>query len=266
MTTLTVCQREEELPNDIGEAFIEIGRRTEACGDGYPFTIGNDGNTIHKNSLNENSAYLIYHYLLLCTRLNMSNNNFHANEDGSLLFEEVAAEISRNYVGPRAESMVFGTATGGTGFRDKVNDLCSRLGEGDGYVNRTTARSTEKDGKLDVVVWKHFSDHLAGKFIAFGQCKTGTNYRDTLTQLQPDSFCRKWMSSPLALTPIRMFFVAEALPRSNWYNSASDAGLLFDRCRIVDFSSDVSEQVLKKISNWTTAAASSSDLPVAIAP
>ena len=110
-------------------------------------------------------------------------------------------------------------------------------------------------------MWKHFSDGLAGKAIAFGQCKTGTNYKDTLTQLQPDSFCRKWMQSPPAMTPMRMFFIAEALPKGRWYNFTSDAGVLFDRCRIVDFSSQVSQDISAKIEGWTAAAASATGLP-----
>ena len=118
-----------------------------------------------------------------------------------------------------------------------------------------------RDGKLDVVVWKHFTDGLAGKLIAFGQCKTGTSYRDSLTQLQPDSFCRKWLRSPLVLTPVRMFFVSEALPRSLWRNDSIDAGLLFDRCRIVDFCDNVSRDVLVKVTTWTAAAAKATELP-----
>ena len=117
-----------------------------------------------------------------------------------------------------------------------------------------------KDGRLDVVVWKHFSDRLAGKLVAFGQCKTGTDYQNTLTQLQPDSFCKKWMRSFPALTPVRMFFVAEALPQGTWYNYVADSGLLFDRCRIVDFSNQVSPQVSARVEAWTAAAARATGL------
>lgn len=112
------------------------------------------------------------------------------------------------------------------------------------------------------MVWKHFTDRLPGKLIAFGQCKTGTHYRDTLTQLQPDSFCRKWFRSSPAVVPVRMFFVAEALSRSNWYDTASDAGLLFDRCRIVDFCDNVQMTVLARMKGWTAAAARATTLPI----
>lgn len=55
--------------------------------------------------------------------------------------------------------------------------------------------------------------------------------------------------------------VAEALSRSRWANTSYDAGLLFDRCRIVDFCDDISEDVLKKVTTWTEAAAEESGLP-----
>ena len=60
-----------------------------------------------------------------------------------------------------------------------------------------------------------------------------------------------------ALIPIRMFFVAESISRQYWYSFASDSGLLFDRCRIVDFCYNTSDEVITKITDWTTVAAES---------
>ena len=251
---------EEELPQVVEGAYREIERRQEACRDGYPFVIGGKGYTLHA-SQEANSNHIIYKYLLLATRLNMKDKRAHAGIDGASLFEELASEAARQYLGARAESIVFGTATGMADFPGKVNDLCKRINEGVGYVNHNEAPPNERDGKLDVVAWKHFADRLPGKLIAFGQCKTGTNYKDTLTQLQPDSFCKKWLRSPLILTPMRMFFVAEALSRSRWANTSYDAGLLFDRCRIVDFCDGISGDVLKKVTTWTEAAAKGNELP-----
>ena len=251
----------EETERSIEDAYLELERRNEACRDGYPFVLYRRGHALGAGQSTDKAKYLIYKYLLLATRLNMSNDRFHAGIDGTLLFEELAAEAGRYYLGDRAESLVFGTAASASDFPEKVEDLCFKIREGDGYSNRSGTRPDEKDGKLDVVVWKHFADQLPGKFIAFGQCKTGTHYRDTLTQLQPDSFCRKWLQTQPSLPPVRMFFVAEALPRGNWYEVASDAGLLFDRCRIVDFGDEISWDVLEKITSWTEAAARATGLP-----
>lgn len=258
---------DEELPEEeesihlTEQAYLEIERRREACGDGYPFILDQQGYTIRllRDSLNE--RYAVYKYLLLATRLNMKDNRQYAGIDGTHLLEELAAEVAREYLGDRAESLVFGTASEGGSFSDRVDHLCQRIGEGDGFMNRGTIGPQERDGKLDVVAWKNFTDRQAGKLITFGQCKTGTDYKDTLTQLQPDSFCKKWMRSQPVVNPVRMFFISESLPDDHWYNISSDAGILFDRCRIIDFCDSVSPDVLGRIKDWTEAAAKDNDLP-----
>ena len=251
---------EEEASQIVEDAYCEIERRCEACRGGYPFVIGNKGYTLHASKCVGNRKHVIYKYMLLATRLNMKSNRCHAGMNGAFLFEKLAAEAAREYFGARAESLVFGTASDAR-FCEKVNDLCRRIREGDGFENCDEAAPTAQDGKLDVVVWKHFTDGRPGKLIAFGQCKTGTNYRDTLTQLQPDSFCKKWLRSSPVLNPIRMFFVSDALSRSHWRSKSVDAGLLFDRCRIVDFCDDINEDVLTKVATWTAAAAEATGLP-----
>ena len=251
---------EEETDQLAEDAYREIEQRKEGCGDGYPFEITKEGYTLCTPQKMESHKHTIYRYLLLATRLNMKDNRRHAGIDGALLFEELAADVAREYLGARAESLVFGTAAESTDFQGKVEDLCRRIKEGDGFVNRDKAPPNERDGKLDVVVWKHFTDGLPGKLIAFGQCKTGTSYKDELTQLQPDKFCSKWLRWTPVLPPVRMFFVSEALLRSRWHSTSTDAGLLFDRCRIVDFSNEVSADVVGKIKAWTEAAARATDL------
>jgi len=245
----------------VEEAYEEIEARRERCGaGGYPFHVPPEGNSLHPLGKAANHRHVIYVYLLLATRLNMKSNRIHDGIDGTLLFEEVSAEVAREYLGARAESIVFGTNEG-SGFRAKVNELCKRMREGGGYREIDDQVFSPQDGKLDVVAWKHFSDGLPGKLTLFGQCKTGTNYGRELTQLQPDSFCKKWIELPLALTPVRLFFVSEALPESRWSEMSIDAGLLFDRCRIIDYCGNLSERVLERARVWTQAAARATGLP-----
>ena len=86
-------------------------------------------------------------------------------------------------------------------------------------------------------------------------------------QLQPDQFCAKWLRERPPVVPLRAFFVSEALSRSGdpsrrrWYEDSIDAGLLFDRCRIVDFCDSVAEEVLEEVRIWTEAAAEGTELP-----
>ena len=252
---------ENKIDARVEAVFEELERRDEACAGGYPFSVGDRGQTVRpQESGGEDKRHTIYRYLLLATRLNMNDNRLHSGLDGTRLFEELAAESARCYLGERSVSLVFGTAAHGNGFAAKVNDLCERLGEGDGFINRSDGGLRQRDGKLDVVAWTPFSDRQSSKLIMFGQCKTGTHYKDHLTHLQPDSFCSKWFLSQPTVSPTRTFFVTEALPRSRWRDTAVDAGVLFDRCRIVDFCQAVNGDMLGKIGAWTEAAARASGL------
>ena len=235
-------------------AFVEIERRREACRDGYPYVVDEHGYTLSVDGTAQNHRHIVYQYLLLATRLNMNDNRMHVGIDGTVLLEQLAAEVAREYLGSRAESLVFGTGVPSSAFPERIRNLCKSIKEGDDFKNRDEAAPDEKDGRLDVVAWKHFTDNLPGKLVAFGQCKTGTNYKDTLAQLQPDAFCNKWLQSSPVVPPVRMFFVAEAVSRQHWHTTSSDAGLLFDRCRIVDFCDDISKDVLERVANWTAAA------------
>ena len=255
----------EDDPSEhrIEEAFGELEFRTGACGirHGYPFEIGESGNAIRLADRSSSLRSLVYRFLLLATRLNMKDNRKHAGIDGANLFERLSAQVSQEYLGERAESLVFGTGSGGGNFQNRIDDLCKRMGEGDRFDGERGASAHTKDGKLDVVAWKPFSDRRRGKLILFGQCKTGTSYRDSLAHLQPDSFCDKWMRSSPALVPVRGFFLSEALTTTRWYNAVRDAGLLFDRCRMVDFCNTCDRDVLDEIRAWTNAAARAAELP-----
>ena len=248
---------EDEPAYDKAEqAFAEIERRREVCKEGYPFAFDPKGLTLQFASEYEDFRHEIYRYLLLATRLNMRDNRVHAEIDGALLFERLAAEIARNYFGTHARSLVFGTASGEGSFEAKVNNLCYQLGEGVGYSRSDSRDQYVRDGKLDVVVWKPFADKLEGQLIGFGQCKTGTSYGNELTSLQPDTFCRNWLIRSPVVPPIRMFFVAEALMMSLGHRAtlSANTGLLFDRCRIIEYSGEVDGEVLSNLRDWTNAA------------
>ena len=246
---------EEQVDVKVESAFSELEDRINYTNKNYPFSIDVTGNVLAiENGTEGTPNYWLYVYLLLATRLNMQKNRIFSSIDGSLLFEELSAQIAVNYLGDRAESIVFGTAAGQEKFEEKINGLCKFLNEGNCFKNRDTNPPTAKDRKLDVVVMKHFTDKKPGKIIGFGQCKTGTNWKDYLTQLRPDSFCTKWLDDSPTVLPVRLFFLCEALSRSTWHSSSSDAGILFDRCRLMDYSNSIEQDLLEKIQNWTMGA------------
>ena len=238
----------------LDEVMNEIERRATACGKGYPFCLDLEGTVLRHHTDDEQEKATVYRYLLMGTRLNMKTNRVHGEIDGTALMEEISAKALQNYLGDlRARSLVFGTAVKG-GFSDKVESLCRELCEGVGFESLDECPIDANDDKLDAVAWVPFSDKLPGQLIVFGQCKTGSNWSGLETQLQPAAFIKKWMRGTIVVNPTRAFCVAEAVDRSKWKGTCVIAGILFDRCRLVDFCDNLPPDLLGRIETWTTAA------------
>lgn len=253
----------------VSAAFGDLVRRATDCGANgrYPFRLSSQDNVLKLGSPNGKYS-ILYQFLLLATRFNMSSNRQHGGEDGTKLFEEFCAEVARNFfssAGPEAQSIVFGTGRfrkeredtqpiNKRGFKISVNELCEDLGEGGGFRHRTApAPITAKDGRLDVVVWKGFRDCRSNQFIGMGQCKTGSTWRSAVDSLRPENFFAKWVSAQPANLPMRMFFVTERIV-VDWDEVAIDTGLLFDRCRIMEYANQISLDLFERIRVWVVAA------------
>ena len=260
---------EDTVRDHAGMAFDEIAERSQHCGlagKNYPFRLNAAGTSMAlKSRESMNRPPELYLYLLLATRLNMKSERLQGGEDGTVLFELLCRDVAVNYWGGPSDyinSMVFGTARSldddveidRKEFETAVNTLCRKIGEGHRFQADETSRVRAKDGKLDVVVCKRFSDQRMGKLIGFGQCKTGTHWDRDLQKLQPSDFCTKWMLKSPAVPPIRMYFVADRLPLDDWYERSVDAGIFFDRCRIVEHSHPIDETLKGRLENWVTAA------------
>ncbi|MXY52590.1 MAG: hypothetical protein F4Y86_08720 [Gammaproteobacteria bacterium] len=245
---------QNQIADRLDEVMHEIEARSEACRVGYPFVQDPTGTVLRSDAVKLSDVPgRVYCYLLLSTRLNMERDRILADIDGTHLLEQLAKVVLRGYLGDRACSLVFGTSKQGT-FDQRINNLCSALAEGVAYTSRTGRVRRSGDGKLDVVAWKPFADGLPGKVILFVQCKTGTSWRNDVAQLQPDAFCDKWIQQPLGITPVRTFVISEAEERVRFPETVLDAGLLFDRCRIIDFCPDLNADLAKRLHIWTSAA------------
>ena len=237
---------DDRLYDLLQDALKEIDRRANACRGRYPFLTNN--NSIIPNPECEGSFKLIYKYLLLATRLNMIKHKFTDSINGTLVFEILSAYVAKEYFGANAESVVFGTGSAG-GFRDKINELTSMLGEGGMYKEPEDGTNDEKDGGLDIVVWKPFSDKRKGKIIGFGQCKTGTEWREEVGRLSPKDFCSIYFDRQPYVEPVKMFFVCETF-KNNYEKISRKAGIIFDRCRIMDFLPELPDALLTDIQHW----------------
>jgi hypothetical protein len=261
----TGCDSSEDDTLDrLPEVMVEVERRISACRSGYPFELDREG-TVLRHIGNNSEKAITYRFLLLSTRLNMLHRRVHGGVDGAHLLEELSAHVLKKYLGEaRSRSIVFGTAVKGS-FRNKINKLCELLGEGGKCKAKSQARRRPNDGKLDIVGWVPFADGLPSKLIVFGQCKTGTGWREAMTHLQPDIFVKLWMDERLPHDPVRAFFISEASSPESWIQDAAYAGLFFDRCRLVDYCDSLPPQLLVRMKRWCAAAKQTVELPRRIA-
>ncbi len=233
-------------------AFSEIEDRYHACGSGggaYPFAVSRefvarDGHT-HES---------VYAFLLLLSRFGHSAGP--KGLHGEQLFEDLCACAAEAYLGGEhsgVKSYVFGfpRRLAPSGFRPALDDLCGALGEGGGSRERPQTAS-QKDAGLDIVAWRSFEDERAGKLIAFGQCATGSNWKDKLVDLQPTDWCTLWMQDRPAVYPIRLFFVPHRVSHRDWFFRCVQGGILFDRCRIARYSFLVNEALKKRLAAWSS--------------
>ena len=157
--------------------------------------------------------------------------------------------------------MVFGTARRNGvdevgAFPSAVSAMCTRLREGVDYFPHSGSAPERQDGNLDVVVWKHFSDGKLGKLIGFGQCKTGTHWKNGLFEMMPSGFCHKWVRTLPIVEPVRLFFMTSRVRHTEWYDCSVDGGILFDRCRILDYAPKMAH-LRDRWLTWTRAAIAS---------
>ena len=243
----------DQAINKADDIVQEMERRRTASKNRYPFSIENRGYTI-KITDRTSEEYWIYVYLLLSTRLNMFSNKIWGGIDGTKILEKLSSISAKEYFGERSESFVFGTATPGS-FQTKIDNLITKIGEGHSFLNRDGAAIHAQDDKLDVVVWKDFSDGNKSKLVGFGQCKTGTSWDDKETiELQPKIFCEKWFRDTLVVDPVKMFFTSQYFPL-NLYPKSKNAGLVFDRSRIIDYlPRNIDADLLEEIRTWCSSA------------
>jgi hypothetical protein len=253
-----------------GDVFKELKEREAACvplpGKGraweYPFTLNDPGNllSLRTKLTTQSRAGMLYTFFLVASRADMDSQRKLENLDPATIFEQLCADILLNFWGGKtvlSGSLVFGTARkkakSGQQFRANIEQLCANLRDGRG-MKPGAKTPGGGDGKLDVVVWRIFSDGRTGGLIGFGQCKTGIHWKTHLTKLQPRSFCSKYFQQPLIIEPVRVYMVPHRVNGSEWESHTSEGGLLLDRCRLVQYGYEISKDVFGDCRTWLNAA------------
>lgn len=225
------------------EVMAEIEERVKATNDAYPFELRYNRVLQSKDRLTDYTAYI---FCLLLSYFGWEQVRG-APIDPRLLFESLSCVAAKQYF--QGEVCLFGTSRRSAGvmaFRDAVDLLSRRLGEGQGIRPGCTLH--KKDDHVDLVVWRHFQDRRESKLVIFGQCATGRNWPDKISELQPDAFWNHWMLEGQVSPLGRSFFIPHRIPeqgdRESWKYNARYAGIMFDRCRVAYWAWTGNDEVL----------------------
>lgn len=247
-----IDSEDDQLNDKLDDVFKELERRISATNSKYPFEFKRYSIKLDEAESITKDVYL---FLLLSTRFNMKENKIHGGIDATHLFEDLCAWVAKKYFGVNADSYVFGTSNPGS-FEDKVNEMISRLKEGDAFRNRNNNTPTKNDDAVDVVVWKDFAENRAGKLIGFGQCKTGTSWRKYIADLKPEKFCNSWFHDRPVFYPISLFFISDTM---NWefnYFTTQYDYVFFNRFRIIEHVDEtIPESIITRIRQWLSGGA-----------
>lgn len=224
------CSSKESL---LGMVLTEVDKRERSSNSAYPFER-------RSSSIQLKHAAADYPAYIFCLALSFKRWKARKGVSDSpwLLFEELAYRSAKSYLG---QALLFGTSSrtgrsAGKTFRGRVQDLINQLGEGQCFSGSTFS---SKDSKLDIVAWKAFPDKRASQIVIFGQCASGANWTDKLTELDPEVFWDTWMSGGKGKvsSPLRAVFIPHRVfDEGQWDFRARSARLLFDRCRVVAYA------------------------------
>lgn len=232
-----------------------IENRAEILGgDRYPFVVM--GGSIAASRVISGAGEI---YQLLALASYFSGKLGGSNAEYTRLFEDISAVAARDYLGgstTNAKVYQMGSPRRSgqpSRFADAVTDMCAKMHDGGMAKDRPQAADM-KDAKLDIAAWIPTPDRRQGKLIGFGQCATGRNWRDKVSELQPDSWCKLWITDTFPVLPVRMFFVPHAIPSNDWLVVSYNAGMIFDRVRVVAHSNEIPPSIGNRVRQWLSVA------------
>ena len=245
-----VERENEELERIADAAFEELALREGYLGSQYPFTIDT---ALSAQPCALNSPYV---FLTALTFFGPGIENM--PESGSSLFEIISAAALVQYLGgaETVQSYDFGFPRRNSpkAFRNAIEDLCKRLGEGLGCKVKKPLTQSVKDAKLDLVAWVPFSDTRRNQLSVFGQCAAGANWQSKLNELQPVDFCNIWLKETPAMPPLLAFFVPRKVMDNVWFQvCVGERRVIFDRLRIARLLGSLDSDLVKRCETWSAA-------------
>ncbi len=226
-------EQPDETTADIWE---EIDRRSDYCGEGYPFESGLE----RVKRRGPWATYLPYSFLLAvsCAR----HYRFWTEDAPDEQVEGIYPErVFGHAVSAALENYLNGCALRFDSPREPP--IPSPYDEAVGYVagqideelgKVPSYRDDPKDEHLDVIGWIPFADRRPGKLVVLVQCATGIRWAEKLTELDAHAWS-KYIDWPR--DPLKAFALPFVIPEADsdpdlWMYSSVHAGILLDRLRL----------------------------------
>lgn len=228
----------------VAEMWRTLGRRKRNVGDGYPFELTRD------YILGVPDSHIIYRFMLILSAPEyLSGYSIPASDPIRNTFELVTVEgISKMLPGWEVKWCGATSAE----MRDAGGVIAFVAGLLSTQVRDETCFETHQDGGLDfIAIWK-VADSRAAKPALWGQCATGLNWRDKITQPNFDL----WSDAiRLVPDPVRALAVPFALDESTFkLHSVAGRGWIIDRERLAAFVDAVEDnEVATSIKYWIDA-------------
>ena len=162
------------------------------------------------------------------------------------LFERLSALALQEYV--KGEVFLFGwPVLDGTeiAIGQRVREAAGQLGER--FAEAPARRYLDRG--VDIIAWKKFGERRSSQFIILAQCAAGKHWQNKTRDLPKESWEQyiHW-----ACNFVTAFFVPCIIPDSLWHDISREAGILFDRVRIINFLPNgiTDPQLSAELSRW----------------
>lgn len=222
----------------------EISRRKGIGGAGYPFTERDSA------IIADTTEGTLPYKFLLCLSTSEPFRTARRWPETDELFDTLAAQALRCYLGPDSRSVRFGWPPSGdrpTDFRDAIRWLCAVL-----EVNPGAGRAlpTTNDGGLDIVAWKPLHPSAQGFLVLLAQCTVQLEWPSKAKDIR-ELLILGWIDlGTIPLTALVVpFVIPHAFPKTDALHR--NVTLTLDRLRLAHLIGVHDLDQRERIAQWT---------------
>lgn len=212
----TTLARESQLDEaEAVDAWTELERRAKLFSPEWPLTLAQD-----VLAAKPDGDAVIFNYFMCALAFGYGIEN-----EGRKIFEFCVRDVVRALIGHPALRLG-APRVPYRPLKDLVIDYCKQSIEKEGQP----PPATDADLGLDIAGWLPFPDGRGGHVHFIGQCATGQNWVDKVTELNAN----KWRDHvQWAVPPVRFFAAPFVIREKDFRRVSQDAGLVLDRPRLL---------------------------------